>query len=228
LLARAVDPSPRRVGRRGAAVNVMATPHPGQCGACRPPDPPQPVELRRQRPGAVLQVLQVAVAVERPAVSAARLAAPVAGLRGAWTGSSGLGQQVQLRPLSIPDPGWMLISLGRRVFWRVTRRHRPWLVAKLRPPQLSVSRRARPSRSRMARSPYSPTVGPAGQGLGPDHATHAGVTAAGSSALAGVVAKPVDRPRRPLDPRRGTAAWHTHVAAVVLDEKVPVDLARKR
>jgi uncharacterized protein YndB with AHSA1/START domain len=35
-------------------------------------------------------------------------------------------------------------------------------------------------------------------------------------------------PRRPLHPRRGTAAWHTQSAAVVGDEKVPVDLARKR
>src|SRR6266536_496705 len=52
----------------------------------RPIGPPQPVELRRQRPGAVLHILQVAVAVERPAVDAARPAAPVAGLRGARTG----------------------------------------------------------------------------------------------------------------------------------------------
>jgi hypothetical protein len=29
-------------------------------------------------------------------------------------------------------------------------------------------------------------------------------------------------------PRRGVAAWHTQLAAVVLAEKVPVDLARKR
>src|SRR6266545_7987788 len=66
----------------------------------RPIGPPQPVQLRRQRPGAVLQVLQVAVAVERPAVDAARPAAPVAGLRGARTrASSRLGQQVHLRPL---------------------------------------------------------------------------------------------------------------------------------
>jgi hypothetical protein len=39
------------------------------------PDPPQPVQLHRQPPGAVLQVLQVAEAVERPAVDAARPAA---------------------------------------------------------------------------------------------------------------------------------------------------------
>src|SRR6266542_2337027 len=57
----------------------------------RPIGPPQPVQLRRQRPGAVLQVLQVAVAAERPAVDAARPAAPVAGLRGARTGVVGPG-----------------------------------------------------------------------------------------------------------------------------------------
>jgi hypothetical protein len=56
----------------------------------RPPGPPQPVQLRHQRPGAVLQELQVAVAVERPAVNAAGLAAPVAGLGGARTGVVGL------------------------------------------------------------------------------------------------------------------------------------------
>jgi hypothetical protein len=65
----------------------------------RPIGPPQPVELRRQRPGAVLQILQVAVPVERPA-----------GMRYAWQrlsqvcrvhgrASSGLGQQVHLQPL---------------------------------------------------------------------------------------------------------------------------------
>jgi hypothetical protein len=40
---------------------------------------------------------------------------------------------VHLRPLSIPEPGGMLISPGRRVFRRPTRPHRPCLVAGLRP-----------------------------------------------------------------------------------------------
>src|SRR5215218_7055884 len=53
--------------------------------------PPQPAKLRCQRPGAVLQVLQLAAAVERPPVNAARPAAPIAGLRGARTGVIGLG-----------------------------------------------------------------------------------------------------------------------------------------
>jgi hypothetical protein len=56
----------------------------------RPLGLPQPVQLRCQRPGAVLQVLQVAVAVERLAVDAAGPAAPIAGLGGARTGVVGL------------------------------------------------------------------------------------------------------------------------------------------
>ena len=77
--------------------------------------------------------------------------------------SSGFGQQVQLRALSIPEPGAMAISPGRRVFRRLTRPHRPWpgCQAPTNPP----SRRARPSRSRIAVPPYSPPVGPAGHGL---------------------------------------------------------------
>lgn len=43
----------------------------------------------------------------------------VCGVHG-W-GSSGFGQQVQLRPLSNPDPGARVISPDRPVFWRVTR-----------------------------------------------------------------------------------------------------------
>jgi len=64
------------------SVSGCAAPH-------RPLRLPQPVKLRRQRPGAMLQVLQVAVAVERPPVDAAGPAAPVAGLRGARTGVVG-------------------------------------------------------------------------------------------------------------------------------------------
>src|SRR6266568_5647363 len=78
------------------------------------------------------------------------------------------------------------------------------------------------------RPPYSPAVGPAGQGLGPDHATQPGVTSAGSSALAAVAARPVDR-HSPAAATRGkrAAAWHTQLAAVVPGERVPVGLARK-
>jgi hypothetical protein len=76
--------------QRLPAGNVMARCFSDGTALARPPDPPQPVQLRRQRPAAVLQVLQVAVAVERPAVDAARPAAPIAGLRGARTGVVGL------------------------------------------------------------------------------------------------------------------------------------------
>jgi hypothetical protein len=74
--------------RGGARQPSTLWPHPcpDSAAPARSPDPPQPVEFRRQRPGAVLQVLQVAVAVERPAVDAARPAAPIAGLRAARTG----------------------------------------------------------------------------------------------------------------------------------------------
>ena len=47
--------------------------------------------------------------------------------------SLGLGQHVQRRALSIPEPGAIAISPGRRVFRRLTRPHRPWPIARLRP-----------------------------------------------------------------------------------------------
>jgi hypothetical protein len=64
----------------------MARSSPGGAALHRPLGPPQPVQLGRQRSGAVLQVLQVAAAVERLTVDAARPAAPIAGLRGARIG----------------------------------------------------------------------------------------------------------------------------------------------
>jgi hypothetical protein len=77
--------------------------------------------------------------------------------------SSGLGQQLHVRPLSNPDPGARAISPGRRVVRRLTRPHRPWPAcqAPTNPPR----RRARPSRNRIAHPPYAPAVGPAGHGL---------------------------------------------------------------
>jgi hypothetical protein len=56
-----------------------------------PTDPPQPVQLCRQWPGAVLQILQVAAAVERPAIEVTGPAPPIAGLRRARRGVVGLG-----------------------------------------------------------------------------------------------------------------------------------------
>jgi hypothetical protein len=63
-------------------------------------------------------------------------------------GLSGFGQQLQLWPLSILEPGARLISPDRRVVRRVTSCHRPrpGCQAPTNPP----SRWARPSRSRIA------------------------------------------------------------------------------
>jgi hypothetical protein len=61
----------------------------GRCGACPLLGSPQPLQLRRQRPGVVLQILQLVAAVERPPVAAAGPTAPIAGLRGARTGVIG-------------------------------------------------------------------------------------------------------------------------------------------
>jgi hypothetical protein len=99
--------------RSPPAVTVMARFFSGCAALHRPLGLPQPVQLRRQRPGAVLQVLQVAVAVERPAVDAARQAAPIAGLRGTRTSvvgprparaSAGLVEPRSGRDADLPRP----------------------------------------------------------------------------------------------------------------------------
>jgi hypothetical protein len=77
--------------------------------------------------------------------------------------SSGLGQQLHVRPLSNPEPGARVISPGRRVVRRLTRPHRPWPACQA--PTNQPRRRARPSRNRMARPPYAPADRPAGHGL---------------------------------------------------------------
>jgi hypothetical protein len=77
--------------QRPPAVIVTAAVFPGAAALHRPLGLPQPVQLRRQRPGAVLQILQVGIAVERPAVDTAGPTAPVAGLRGARTGVVAMG-----------------------------------------------------------------------------------------------------------------------------------------
>jgi len=76
--------------QRLAAVNGIARSLSHSVTLARTPDPPQPVQLCRQWPGAVLQVLQVAAAVERPAIEVAGPAPPIAGLRRARTGVVGL------------------------------------------------------------------------------------------------------------------------------------------
>jgi hypothetical protein len=120
----------------------------------RPLAPPQPVQLRRQRPGAVLQVQQVAVAVERPAVDAARPAAPVAGLRGAGTGVVGLGPAAAVvalvdarAGLDADLPGPACLPAGQQV-------SPPWPGC--RAPTNPPGRRARPGRSRMAQVHRTP------------------------------------------------------------------------
>jgi hypothetical protein len=83
---------PSRSPRRSPpAATVRVGSFLGRAALHRPLGPPQPIQLRRQWPGAVLQVLQVAVAVERPSVGTARPATPIAGLRGARTGVVRLG-----------------------------------------------------------------------------------------------------------------------------------------
>ena len=94
--------SPRR---RPPAVTVSVRCFSGSAALHRPPGPPQPVQLRHQRPGAVLQVLQVAAAVERPPMNAAGPAAPIAGLWGARTGVVGLGPAAATAGLVDPRAG---------------------------------------------------------------------------------------------------------------------------
>ena len=97
---------PSRAPRQSPpAVTVTAAHFSGGAALHRPLRLPQPVQLRHQRPGAVLQILQVAVAVERPASDAARPAAPVAGLGGARTGVLGLGPARAAAALAEPRAG---------------------------------------------------------------------------------------------------------------------------
>jgi hypothetical protein len=131
----------------------------------RPLAPPQPLELGRQRPGAVLQVQQLAVAVERPAVDAARPAAPIAGLRGAGTSVAGLRPAAALVALVEPRAGLDADLPGAAGLPAPRQVSPPWPGCRAptrRPPR----RRARPGRSRMALiHRHSPAGGPAGHEL---------------------------------------------------------------
>ena len=73
-----------------ASVNLVARSFTGGAAFHHPLGPPQPCQFRRQRPGALLQILQVSAAVERPLGDAAGPTAPITGLRGARTGVVGL------------------------------------------------------------------------------------------------------------------------------------------
>jgi hypothetical protein len=76
--------------QRLPAVNGIARSLSHGATLARPLDPPQPVQLCRQWPGTVLQVLQVAAAIERPAIDVAGPAPPIASLRRARMGVVGL------------------------------------------------------------------------------------------------------------------------------------------
>jgi hypothetical protein len=75
--------------QRPPPINLIARTCSDRPALRRPLSSPQPGQLRRQRPGAVLQIPQVIAAVERPPVDAAGPATPIAGLRGARTGVVG-------------------------------------------------------------------------------------------------------------------------------------------
>ena len=150
--------------QRPPPINLIARTCSDRPALRRPLSSPQPGQLRRQRPGAVLQIPQVIAAVERPPVDAAGPATPIAGLRGARTGvvgprpaatSVGLAEPRAGRNGDLPGPAGL----------PATHEVSPplaWLPGSDQP----TRRRARPSRSRIAAPPYSPPVGLAGHALG--------------------------------------------------------------
>jgi hypothetical protein len=146
------------------ATTIIAAPFSGSAALHRPLGPPQPVQLRRQRPSAMLQILQIAVAVERPAVNTAGQATPVAGLWSARTGvvrrrpasaAAGLAEPRAGRDGDLPGPAPL----------PAPHEASPPLAC-CQPPTNPPTRRARPSRSAsLTHSPYSPPVWTAGQSL---------------------------------------------------------------
>jgi hypothetical protein len=142
------------------AVTVRARSFSDGAALARPSDPPQPIQLRRHRPAAVLQVLQVAVAVERPAVDAARPAPPVAGLRGARTGVVRLRPAAAVAAFVEPGSGRDADLPGPA---RLSAAHEP-------SPPLAVPGSDQPTKQtgtatpepHGTRPPYSPAVGSAG------------------------------------------------------------------
>jgi hypothetical protein len=138
-----------------AVFSGCAAPH-------RPLRLPQPLQLRHQRPGAVLQILQVAVAVERPPVDAAGPAAPVAGLGGARTGVVGLGPAGAAVGLVDPRAGrdGDLPGPARRPAPHQASPPLAWLPGSDQPTKPAGTAKPEPHRV----PPYSPPVGPAGHG----------------------------------------------------------------
>jgi hypothetical protein len=134
--------SPRQ---RPPATTIIAAPFSGSAALHRPLGPPQPVQLRRQRPGAVLQILQIAVAVERPAVKTAGQATPVAGLGSARTGVVGLGPARAAAGLAEPRTGRDGDLPGPARLPAPHEASPP--LARCQAPTNPPSKRARPSRS---------------------------------------------------------------------------------
>jgi hypothetical protein len=174
LLARAVAPSPRRVGRRGAS---RAAPRGGAC----PPSTPWPHQSRAVRR------LPIPLTHHSRCSSAAsgRCRAPgTAGRRGCRTGrpwrrqarqrqsqvcgvhervSSGLGQQLQWWPLSIPDPGRDADLPGPAHLPAAHQVSPPlaWLLDSDQPSKQVATTKLEPHG---ARPPYSSAVGPPDRG----------------------------------------------------------------
>jgi hypothetical protein len=115
------------------ATTIIAAPFSGSAALYRPLGPPQPVQLRRQRAGAVLQILQIAVAVEWPAVNTAGQATPVAGLRSARTGAVGPGPASTAAGLAEPRAGRDGDLPGPARLPAPHEASPPWPVARLRP-----------------------------------------------------------------------------------------------
>jgi hypothetical protein len=156
--------------QRRPAIGVVARSFSHGATLARPPDPPQPLQLHRQRPGAVLQVLQLGVAVERPPVDATRPATPVTGLRGARTSVVGLGPATAVAALvdpragldaDLPEPA--RLPPGHQVSPPLA-----WLPGSDQPTKHAGTAKPEPHG---AHPSYSLTLRPAGHGLGVEPAT---------------------------------------------------------
>jgi hypothetical protein len=162
---RAAWRQPSRAPRQSLpAATVMARCVWGGAALVRPLAPPQSAKLRHQRPGAVLQIQQVAVAVERLAVDAARPAARIAALRGAGTGVVGPGPAAALVALvearagldaDLPGPARCLAA-------HQVSPPSAWSPGSDQPTKPAGTARPEPHGTR---PPESPTVRAAGRGL---------------------------------------------------------------
>ena len=180
---------PSRAPRqRPPVVTVVARGVWGGATLHRPHAAPEPGELCRQRPGAVLEIQQVAVAVERPAVEAASPAAPVAGLRGARTGIVGLRPAAAVmapvepragRDGDLPGPAGLPANQAVTVL--------AFLPGTDQPATLAGTAKPEP---RHAYPPYSLAVGPAGT-------SGSGLPSCALPGVAGLLLGLAGRPTRP-------------------------------